>query len=444
MKLIQRVILLSILLIASIEIQAQEKSLIDSIRTEINSYRYQNALDLLDPLLHSISGIDTLRSEYIDLVLLKSQVLKRSYRTEEAIEVLVGALSEEDLNIRILIDIADCHKAMGNYEDALIMYQLTRSISYNPAIETEIALILLRLEKWPGAISVAMKALERDTTNVLLRIIGDSYNKYNNLEGHKDSALVYYNTIMRRRPDDVATLNKICHVHLQSNNPNKALKLAEEYLERNSSNVGMFEIKGVALYMNKQYEKSYEVFKYLIESGAESFGYYYYAGYNLFMLKRYYESITYLEKAKEIDPDSINNLYYLGTAQSYSGLIKESVENIEKGLSILLSQDSIYISKFYNSHYLGYITRSRYDDAISALQKARRFYPGDPTALFNLASTYERKEDHAKAKEYYLAYMAAIDKEYENGDGSHKNQRNYQIARSKVTDMEVELFFREK
>ena len=85
-KLITKTLFLLTLLLVSIEIQAQKKSLIDSIHTEINSYRYQNALNLLDAQLDSISGIDSLKREYINLVLLKSQALKRSHRPEEAKE----------------------------------------------------------------------------------------------------------------------------------------------------------------------------------------------------------------------------------------------------------------------------------------------------------------------------------------------------------------------
>lgn len=443
MKLVYNLLILTFFTLST-NLVAQNLSDMDLIRIEINSYRYNQALTMIEQSLSSLSNDPAQRENLIDLTILKAQVLKKMYKIDEAIEVIVSIIEPDKIDQKLFLELADCHKAAGDYQNALNTYSFINTVSPSTFINTEIAVLNYRLENWDEVIKSAKMVIERDTINTMLRLLGDSFNKYENLAGHKDSALIYYNLLLERKPNDGATLSKICRIHLLKDNIDKVLKLTEDFIKKDSSQHNIFEIYGLALHMKKKYAESYQVFKFLIDNEALSFGSYYYAGYNLYLMKRYYDAIPYFKEAKTIDPYNINNIYNLALSQSHSGLVSESFQNLDEGLEILLSQDSITIYKFYNTYSLGMIARSKYDEAINYLLKAQKYYPEDPSTLFNLASVYERKKDYKKAKEKYQAYISAMDKAYEGKSSNYTNQQNYTTARDKIREMDIQIFYQEE
>lgn len=444
MKLVFRLPIALLLLFIYLNSGAQTLSDIDLIRTKINSYQYSEALQLIEENLSYLSDNLEQREIHIDMITLKAQVLKRSYKLDEAIETITSALNPEKIEIRLLLELADCHKVAGDYLSALETYNIANMVSPSTFIETEIAVLNFHVEEWQNTIEFGKRVLERDTITTMLRVVGDSYNKCEDIKGHKDSALVYYNKVMERKPNDALTLSKICNIYLQRDSIQKVLKLTEKFLEKGTDHPSIFEIYGLALHLSKRYEDSYQIFKFLIENGAISFASYYYAGYNLFLMQRYYDAIPYFEQAKSIDPGNINNIYHLATAQIHSEMINESFKNLDEGLGTLLSQDSLTIYKFYSAYSFGMTSRSKYDESIKYLFKAQKFYPENHAVLFNIASVYERKKDYKRAKEYYSLYITETEKAHAGKSDKYKNQENYRIAKNKITEMDIELFYREE
>ena len=210
-----------------------------------------------------------------ELTLRKASLLKRMYLFDEAAETLTGLLRPDQLDTEVLGEIADCHYQSGNTEDAAQLYGiLSQQLPDNLGFRIRYMNLAARAKAYASVIDEGRDLLQRDTLLPALTLMGDAFQKTE----QPDSALFYYQEALRRKPRNAAVVGKIADILLGRKAYDETLALADEYLSMDPDNIPVGKVKGLALYLKKQYDPSITAFEHVLEVGDDSYGTHYYLG----------------------------------------------------------------------------------------------------------------------------------------------------------------------
>ena len=198
-----------------------------------------------------------------ELTLRKASLLKRMYLFDEAAETLTGLLSPDRLDTEVLGEIADCHYQSGNTEDAAQLYGiLSQQQPDNLGFRIRYMNLASRAKAYDSVIDEGRDLLRRDTLLPALTLMADAFQKTE----QPDSALAYYRNALCRKPRNASVVGKIADILLGRKAYDEALSLAEEYLSMDPDNVPIGKVKGLALYLKRQYEPSSKAFEHVLEA----------------------------------------------------------------------------------------------------------------------------------------------------------------------------------
>lgn len=424
--------------------------IVKSIDSAIVSYNYQKAIILVD---EGVSLLDSFLEQspedplpFIkkreDLLIIKSQSLRKLFKVEKAIEALM-AISDTinpASNPKIIAELAECNKQLGNFSGALQFYNMLNIYQPNNLYFTmESISIKMKLEDWMGVIDQAKGVITRDTIPLMYRIIGDSYVNI----GEVDSAYVYYKTGLKISPGDKYTVIKFARLMLAEKRLEELLSVLESYIQEYGENPEVMQAYGVALHANEDYEDSDEVFTKLLENGYDYFATYYYLGLNKYYMGKYSSSIIYLNEAHSIDPENINLLFYLGSAEVHGGDTRKGVERLTKGLDYFV-QDSVNLHKFYLTISRGHNSLRETKEALANLDNAYKFSPSMSSYYYNKAIIYDRGRLTTEALNCYRQFTKELEQKSVDNPDVLKLDPNYKSAKNRIEQLEVDLFWNEK
>lgn len=189
----------------------------DRLQELLDRYDYKTAISVIDSLAAEIgtdsTSIAEHREEVIDLALQKARCLRRLYRMQESVEVLAEVLYLDQFNIEMMADLAESHMQVGNTMEAFTLYgTLSRMQPENPYFKICQARILYKEKQYKESISICEDIAAQDSIPEILTLIADAYNNL----GKADSALVYYNHVLSKRPNHVPTMNKKADILLSA------------------------------------------------------------------------------------------------------------------------------------------------------------------------------------------------------------------------------------
>ena len=177
------------------------------LKDALDRYDYKAALHIID----SLSVEDS--SSAIDLAIQKSRCLRRLYRMDEAIAVLMDVLYLDQFNTVLLAELAETHVQAGNAMDAFNIFGvLSRVQPDNPYFKIMRARILYREKKYAESIEISKDIIVNDSIPEIFSLTADAFKNL----GKADSALVYYNHVLRMRPRHVSTLSKKADILLSA------------------------------------------------------------------------------------------------------------------------------------------------------------------------------------------------------------------------------------
>ena len=76
-----------------------------------------------------------------------------------------------------------------------------------------------------------------------------------------DSALIYYNMYIGMNPANPSVVSKAAKIHLEREEYVKVLDMAEDYLQIDSTNMGIRGLKGLAYFLMEDFNSSEDVFQ---------------------------------------------------------------------------------------------------------------------------------------------------------------------------------------
>ena len=340
-----------------------------------------------------------------ELTLRKASLLKRMYLFDEAAETLTGLLSPGRMDIEVLGEIADCHYQSGNTEDAASLYGiLSMQQPDNLGFRIRYMNLASRAKAYASVIDEGRDLLRRDTLLPALTLMGDAFQKTE----QPDSALVYYRNALRRKPRNASVVSKIADILLGRKAYDETLSLADDYLSMDPDNIPVGKVKGLALYLKKQYDPAITAFEHVLEVGDDSYGTHYYLGhsYREFGLLR--EADEQFLKAWQIDSSDVSLALAIATnrASGYFYYFKEGSEPWFKKAISMLEPDPVVLSSVYQSYGEAAYRREDWDKARPLYQEAYKLNPKNLSLISTIGYIYEQKKDYKSAIEWYERYLS--------------------------------------
>ena len=386
----------------------------DRLQELLDRYDYKTAIYVIDSLAAEIGADSTSiaehREEVIDLALQKARCLRRLYRMQESVEVLAEVLYLDQFNIELMADLAESHMQAGNTMEAFTLYgTLSQMQPENHYFKTCQARILYKEKQYKESISICEDIAAQDSIPEILTLIADAYNNL----GKADSALVYYNHILSKRPNHVPTLSKKADILLSVKQYVPVIDISREYLNEDPDNMTMLPIYGLALYLQGSYPLSIEQFEHQRDLGDDSYAVHYYLGLNHYMMDNWPRAIEELEKAYQIDSSDVTLVYQLAHAKSHMPIVTgmeshrlnpESERLYSKALEMLQPSPTM-MHNIYGSMAMARHTIAQYAEAIKYYELSYKYNPKNISALSSIGYCYERLKNYTKALEYYERYL---------------------------------------
>lgn len=386
----------------------------DRLQELLDRYDYNTGIYVIDSLVAEIGADSTSiaehREELIDLALQKARCLRRLYRMQESVEVLAEVLYLDQFNIELMADLAESHMQVGNTMEAFTLYgTLSRMQPENPYFKICQARILYKEKQYKESISICEDIAAQDSIPEILTLIADAYNNL----GKADSALVYYNHVLSKRPNHVPTMNKKADILLSAKQYQPVIDMSSEYLKEDPDNIIILPIYGLALYLKGSYPLSIEQFEHQRELGDDSYAVHYYLGLNHYMMDNWPRAVEELEKAYQIDSSDVTLVYQLAHAKSHMPIMTgmeshrlnpESERLYSKALEMLQPSPAM-MHNIYGSMAMARHTIALYAEAIKYYELSYKYNPKNISALSSIGYCYERLKNYTKALEYYERYL---------------------------------------
>lgn len=384
------------------------------LQESLDRYDYQTAIAIIDSLTAKIGTDSTYiaenRETVIDLALQKARCLRRLYRMQESVEVLADVLYLDQFNIELIADLAESHMQVGNTPEAFKLYGILSQMQpENSYFKICKARILYREKQYEECISACMEIIARDSIPEILTMTADAYRNI----GKADSALVYYDHVLGKRPKHVATMSKKADILLSKKQYLPVIEMSSEYLKEDPDNMTMLPIYGLALHLQGSYQLSIEQFEHQRHLGDNSYAVHYYLGLNHYMMDNWPRAVDEFEKAYQIDSSDVTLVYKLAHAKSHMPIVTgmeshrlnpESERLYSKALKMLQPSPTM-MHNIYGSMAMARHTIAQYEDAIKYYELSYKYNPKNISALSSIGYCYERLKNYTKALEYYERYM---------------------------------------
>ena len=402
-------ICIGLLLLSAVICNGQNK-----LQESLDRYDYNTAITIIDSLTARIGSDSTAivenKETVIALALQKARCLRRLYRMHESVEVLADVLHLDQFNIELMADLAESHTQAGNTMEAFSLYGILSQMQpENLYFKLCRARILFREKQYEESINACKDIIVQDSIPEILSMTADAFKNL----GKADSALVYYNYVLSKRPKHVPTISKKADILLSAKQYIPVINMSREYLKEDPDNMTILPIYGLALHLQGNYPLSLEQFEHQRKLGDDSYAVHYYLGLNHYMMNKWPRAIEELEKAYQIDSSDVTLVYQLANAKSHitimksmesSGLNPESERLYVKALEMLQPSPTI-LHNIYGSMAMARHKIEQFEDAIKYYELSYKYNPKNISALSSIGYCYERMKNYKKALEYYERYI---------------------------------------
>ena len=396
----KRITTIALIIIATV-LNARAQS---TLKEALESYDYGKAIHMIDSLMAQENA------DSVGLALQKARCLRKLYRVEKAAETLAEVLHLDQFNVELMAELAECHRQAGNSGDAFQMYSILSGMQpENVYFKLCKARILFSEKQYGESVGICKEIITRDSIPEVLSMIGDCY--YNLRQ--RDSALVYYNHVLRQKPRHAGTINKKANILLAEKQYKSVIEMTREFLYKEPDNMTVLPIYGLALHLQGSYPLSIETFEHQRELGDDSYAVHYYLGLNHYMMNNWLHAIPELEKAYQIDSSDVALVYQLAHAKSHmpsrTGLgtvkLNQESERLYAKAIDMMQPDPKMMHNIYGSMAMARHTSEMFEDAIKYYELSYKYNPKNISALSSIGYCYERMKKYDKALEYYERYL---------------------------------------
>lgn len=325
-------------------------------------------------------------TEIVDYIK-KSFGLKSQGFYKPAIEMLYKALSLDNENLEILVQLAHLYNLLGNFQRAV--YYIEKVLEINPNhldclfLLKEIYLCQDNLES-AKQVSEKIYEIQPNSANLAQKV--NILNKLNFFDEIKKIE----NTVSNL---DDNVLYEIACAYFNNSNHQRAIELLEQAFEKNNTNEKIMFLLGKTYYENNDIEKSKKMFMDMAEINptCEIMNY-----LGLFKLSEnnFNDAIKYFSKAHNDDKQNAEYLYNLASAYFLNGWLDEALKYFNQAICF----DSENINYHYSLAYL-YYQKKMYEKSVYELDYICTINPNYELANVLRAMITAKSGDLLAAKE---------------------------------------------
>lgn len=426
-------ILLFLLSFYTIGISAQQ---VNSIQEAMSNYDYEKAIELIDQ-----------QKPTTPLLYQKAIAQKGLNRFFDATKTLLQLTEKEPDNQRFTLELAECYKQAGKFNDALKCYR--RILVNNPEnkyAHIQLITILNATEHYADAEKACLNFMQKDSSAVALRLMAQTYQGL----ARPLSAITCYEKVVEAEPNDNASVARLANLYIKTSDFQNAIDVTEAYRKIDANNLYVNRQNAQAYCLIKDYDKAIERYKHLVNQGDSTMHTCYYLGMSYYAKEKFYEAHDFLRVAYKYEPKNINVLYYLGRACAKTSWKKEGVELMEEAINLTIPSDSV-LTNLYN----GLVECAKFagmpQKRIDAYKELYKLNPQKHTILYSIGSIYQATKDYKNAIRYLERFLKtkpkdmADDVAIEEGEGLVLTERTYyKAAEQRIQTIKEDEFFRMK
>ncbi|MCX6287507.1 MAG: hypothetical protein NTY96_10360 [Bacteroidetes bacterium] len=372
-------VLIVILIIASLNLTAQQISPAEQLRTLIENYQFKQAVELAGNLLST----DTTRT---DLILLEGEAMTALFRFKEAEGLFLRAWRADSTNLRIMNKIASLYRQTGETEQAVRWYRKILEMgSLNESVVLQLAALYSQTEEYRNALNLLLPQYRHDSSSFyMLRQIGNAYQELRK----PDSALLFYLRAYRVNPADAGVMVKMANLLIRLKNYDSAMSITARFMQENPRTYSVMRLNAYATYLLKDYPGSAERFRRSIRLGDNSKFTMKYLGLCRYKLEMYDSAVPYFRKAYVLDTTDVEVCFYYGVSAMRSFSIDTGLCYLQKTMKIIMPSDQFLLT-LYAELAGAWNLNAKPDTALEILLKAHNTDPKDPAIVFKIAYQYD-------------------------------------------------------
>lgn len=223
--------------------------------------------------------------------------------------------------------------------------------------------------------------------------------------GKEDQMVILADTILRANPYDSEIVTSMATYFNDTEHPDKALAICGDYMQRDSTNLGVMRQYGYATYLLGNYEDAIKTYKKLELNGFENYESALIIGFSLLKLDSAWNARPYLRKAVEKRKGKEYSSYlHLGNANIACGEYREGIENLEKVIEIITPDNELYYS-IYNSIGEAYYKQKIYEKAAKAFLECTKYKSDNPLVYYNIAQMCKGMKDEKREIKYSKKFL---------------------------------------
>ena len=223
--------------------------------------------------------------------------------------------------------------------------------------------------------------------------------------GKEDQMVILADTILRANPYDSEIVTSMATYFNDTEHPDKALELCGDYMQRDSTNLGVMRQYGYATYLLGNYEDAIKTYKKLEVNGFDNYESALIIGYSLLKLDSAWNARPYLRKAVEKRKGKEYSSYlHLGNANIACGEYREGIENLEKVIEIITPDNELYYS-IYNSIGEAFYKQQQYEKAAKAFLECTKYKSDNPLVYYNIAQMCKGMKDEKREIKYSKKFL---------------------------------------
>lgn len=409
----------------------------EEIRRLLEQYEHETVIAQLSP-------------EMGDTVLtpLRAKALRAMNRYPEALNEWNSLLKEDSTDTKVLIELAECYRLVGNLGKATQCYAKAVALNEdNRYFRIQHIRSLLSSDNYEKARNACHAWLDKDSLSATaFKLMGMAYEGMVDNPDALTNAFMSYNAAYRIDSLDAQTVAHIASIFNNNEQFRDAVDVTEKYRLTDTLNIDVNRQNAKAYCFLKDYPTAIKRYEALKEMGDRSFATLYYLGVSHYGDNWVYGARDNLLEAHKKAPNDVNVLYYLGKASARSSWKDEGVEYMKKALEIVVPTDSL-MAKLYD----GLVECQRYvkTDPYERIETLKKLYSYTKKyqIFYQIAEIYDRQKDYANAVHYYEKYMNFVPKARQEAlDDEGKPIPNaetlYQRVKRRVEKIKVEDFFR--
>lgn len=223
--------------------------------------------------------------------------------------------------------------------------------------------------------------------------------------GKEDQMVILADTILRTNPYDSEIVVSMASYFNDTEHPDKALELCGDYMQRDSTNLGVMRQYGYATYLLGNYEDAIKTYKKLEANGFENYESALIIGYSLLKLDSAWNARPYLRKAVEKRKEGeYASLLHLGNAYIACGEYGEGIGCLYEVIETITPKNDLYYS-LYNSIGEAYYKQKIYEKAAKAFLECTKYKSDNPLVYYNIAQMCKGMKDEKREMRFSKKFL---------------------------------------